>query len=317
MEYDFIIQNPPYSRTFHLEFLKKGIELLKKDSGKMTIIEPATWLINVRKNGKASKYDEIKSMLKGHVSKVVIENLNKEFNTGLYVPFAITYIDFSKEHNDIEFNCCGEKKIVNSLYDCNMIGSYDLIWSIFDKVQGYGDMMKNHVTKKEVVNKDIYYLPYSGIMPAHGYDSNIDYIKVYRGEYYGTYITPCIHKYRNTPQKEVGLTKANNPNPCITGTKEELENWKHFVFNNKLPLFINIAMTINQNNNSLDFIPWLVDKQYTDEEINDLFKFTPEELNLIDKTIKKFERNSPWFKRYMSGKDSVSNKDVQKFIDSL
>lgn len=71
MEFDFIIQNPPYSRSLHLEFLKKGLELLKKDSGKMTIIEPATWLINVRKNGKAPKYDEIKSILKGHVSKII------------------------------------------------------------------------------------------------------------------------------------------------------------------------------------------------------------------------------------------------------
>jgi len=100
-------------------------------------------------------------------------------------------------------------------------------------------------------------------------------------------------------------------------TKEHLENWKHFVFNNKLPLFLNICLTIDQNNNSKDFVPWLVDRQYTDDEINQLFGFTDDEIKFVDSTIKKFERYSPWFKRYMCGKDSVTDEEVQKFIDTL
>ena len=95
-------------------------------------------------------------------------------------------------------------------------------------------------------------------------------------------------------------------------TKEELENWKYFVFNNSLPLFINICMTIDQNNNSLHYVPWLVDKKYTDKEIYDMFGFTDEEIKLIETTIKKYERYSPWFKRYMCGPSSISDEEVKK-----
>ena len=58
MQFDYIIQNPTYKKQLHLDFFKAGLGLLS-ENGKMVIIEPATWLINVRKNGKAKKYDEI------------------------------------------------------------------------------------------------------------------------------------------------------------------------------------------------------------------------------------------------------------------
>lgn len=76
-------------------------------------------------------------------------------------------------------------------------------------------------------------------------------------------------------------------------------------------------MTIDQHNNSKEFLPWLVDKQYTDDEINEMFKFTEEEIKLIDTTIKKYERNSPWFKRYICGPDTVTKEDVNDFIKIL
>ena len=47
----------------------------------------------------------------------------------------------------------------------------------------------------------------------------------------------------------------------------------------------------------------MVDKKYTDEEINEKFGFTENEIKLIDDTLKKFEKNSPYFKRYMFGKE--------------
>ena len=76
-------------------------------------------------------------------------------------------------------------------------------------------------------------------------------------------------------------------------------------------------MTIDQHNNSLNYVPWLVDKKYTDQEIYDMFNFTEEEIKLIETTIKKYERNSPWFKRYICGAYSVEDEEVQKFIDNL
>ena len=98
MKFDMISQNPPYKGSLHLEFFKLGLNVLS-ENGKMVIIEPATWLINVRRNGKATLYDEIKEKIKGHVESVVIENLNPEFDTRLYTPFSTVTIDMSKFHD--------------------------------------------------------------------------------------------------------------------------------------------------------------------------------------------------------------------------
>ena len=77
-------------------------------------------------------------------------------------------------------------------------------------------------------------------------------------------------------------------------------------------------MTIDQNNNSKNYVPWIVDKKYSDEEIYKKLDLNQEEIDLIDKTIKKFERYSPWFKRYSNGKtDDVNDQVIKKFIQTI
>lgn len=335
MKFDYIIQNPPYAGSLHLDIFDKTLDLLS-EKGRMTIIEPATWLINVRRNGKAKKYDAIKERLKCHIYKVVIENFNKEFQVGLYVPCSITYIDMDNTYDEIEFVCCGEKKTVKSLYDCNLIGSYDMIWSILNKINT--EKVEKHLyrPKKDMKKEGAWYCKYADILTGNplmtetqSYDISI-YNYMYNtinGYFLRNYIS-SIYFLTKTELSQISNNVCNKNGfngkpiqgseaPCITGTKEELENWKHFVFNNKLPLFINIVMTIDQNNNSLPYVPWLVDKQYTDDEINKLFGFTDDEIAFMDRTIAKFERYSPWFKRYMCGPTSVSDEEVQRFCDEL
>lgn len=341
-KFDYIIQNPPYSGSFHLQFLEKGISLLKP-SGKMTIIEPATWLINVRKNGKATLYDEIKEKLGKHVYKVVIENYNKEFDTAMYVPFAVTYIDMDKTYDKIDFYCCGEHRVVDNIYDCNMIGSYKIIWSILNKIKAYGEKvgtMKDHIYKegKTKVDENTWFCKYPEIMGGMGavfcasaqsshvrggynYDTSFNISQF--GEHLTVYTNVGWHLNKNKISHNPlhSCNAANKETDKIAnnlfGTKQELENWKHFIFNSRIPLFTSIVLVIDQNNTCKDVLCWLTDKQYTDEEIYQLLGITEEEQKFIDKTLKRYERNSPWFKRYMCGKDSVSDEEVQKFIDSL
>lgn len=334
----FCIQNPPYSGDLHLNFLEIGVDLITKFRGKMVIIEPSTWLINVRRK---SKHDNIKKRIDGHVESITIENLNKEFNTGLYMPFSITTINMSKTFDTIDYNCCGEHKEVSTIYDCNLIGGYETIWSIFNKVQSYGNMMISHITNEELNDKNISYAKYDqilafGIDPANG-NKNLgrsmaskndnNYIKTIFGEISYNYIQSAFHRIVGItsiiPKKLKGGSNYTNPvytetnADCVYGSQAELDNWKHFIFNNKLPIFINIVLTFNQNNNSKNFIPWLVDKKYTDDEINKLFGFTDEEIRLIDTTIKKYERNSPWFKRYMCGKNGATDEEVTEYIKKI
>ena len=340
MKFDYIIQNPPYNGNLHLDFLEKGLDLLT-EKGRMVIIEPATWLINIRKDGgSAKKYDRIKKMIDGHVERVVFENLNKDFNTSQYVPFATTTIDMSKTFSEIDFICCGEHKKVKSIYDCNLIGEHQIIWHILEKCKNFGDMMDSHTTK-ELKTEETWYAKYQSNIPVIGclmtaqatsssesvmYASNTYWRGETFGEFLTGYFTTAYHTGAdNSISKDIhhakkqGASKVytDKPTDNIYGTKEELENWRHFIFNNKLPLFINIALTIHQQNVVTGWLPWLVDHKYTDEEINKMFGFTEEEIALIDHTIKKYERNSPWFKRYMCGPDSVSDEEVNNFINNL
>lgn len=319
MKFDYIIQNPPYSKSLHLDFFKLGLNVLS-ENGKMVIIEPATWLINVRRNGKAKLYDEIKERIKGHVESVVIENLNPEFGTELRMPFSTTTIDMSKTFDTIDFWCCGIYKKITSLYECNLIGDYDLIHSILNKCKAFGNMMKQHVTMTDMGN-NMYYAKYTRVVNGNfcgggngRFSSDAMYRKHNGKDYYMGYSCTLFHdnEIQNTLCKRKtkgGEIKDDSIAENVYGTKEELENWKYFVFNNKLPLFLNIVLTYSCDNNLLPFTPWLVDRRYTDDEINQLFNFTEEEIKLIDSTLKKFERNSPWFRRYMCGRncDEIQN----------
>ena len=339
-KFDFIIQNPPYNKSLHLDFFNKGLDLLS-DTGKMVIIEPSTWLIELRQNiaekksSQMKKYIALKERIKGYVSKVVIENFNNEFSVGLYVPCSITYIDKSKEYKQIEYSNCGIKKYVNSLYDCNLIGNHEIIKSIFEKLKNC-DIVENHLyipNKSEKIEGN-YYIRYTNIVGRGGCIQGISgqlnlesfYNKLSNGNFAWIYtctlwankfniISNIVHKCIKSGYHD-GTTNDKEAE-CVTGTKQELENWNHYVFNNSLPLFINICLTIDQHNNSLPYVPWLVDKQYTDEEIYEMFGFIDEEIKLIETTIKKYERYSPWFKRYMCGPSSVSDEEVQKFINEL
>ena len=343
MKFDYIIQNPPYNKSLHLDFLEKGLDLLT-EKGRMVIIEPATWLINIRrKNGKGKRYDAIKQRIEGHVERVVIENLNKDFGTTLAIPFATTTIDMSKTFDSIEFVCCGERKVVKSIYDCNLVGDYELIWGIMEKCLGFGDFMKNHITGKNM-GEQYHYVKYPEIYGGYGaslcgaitprnggkYEAEACWIKGSDGEFFLSYLSSGWHQNQGENSSESPVCRNDRGGNLtdkiadnVYGTKEELENWKHFIFSNKLPLFINIVLTIDQNNNSKEFLPWLVDKQYTDEEINKLFGFTDEEIALMNRTVKKYERNSPWFKRYMCGPGSVDSDPkkeeeiINNFINSL
>ena len=225
---------------------------------------------------------------------------------------------------NISFSNCGEKENVTSIYDCNLIGNYSLIQSILTKCKNYGDMMKDHIYHpgKTKVDENTWFCKYPQILggcgasfcgtvsPRNGANINSDniYITLPNGNQYITpYISACYHYNKNEISHTIlyRYDKSNKitdkPADCLYGTKNELENWKYFVFNNKLPLALNIILINDQHNNSIKFVPWLVNKQYSDEEIYKLLNINNKEIQLINNVTNRYKRNSKWFKRYMTG----------------
>ena len=352
MKFDNIIQNPPYNGSLHLDFLEMGLDLLS-DNGRMVIIEPATWLINIRKYGKRGevgktassdikKYDDIKERIKGHVESVVIENLDGEFNIENPAPFSTMVIDKSKKFKTIHFKCCGEEKEVESLYDCNMIGDYTTIWSIFSKLLKYGDMMAHHAISDRLrikgnytgKNDTIFYNTFVDCAYPHlgwhakssvysAWKSDRKFIRCSDGEYFEPYVRSLSDTYIG-PEIEQKSGKNGGNKASVYGTKEEIENWRYNVLNLKIFRFIPISLIYaKDNNNTIDFTPWLANRKYTDEESFELFGFNDKEIKLIKRTVEKYERNSPWFKRYMCGPCSVDDnqekedKIISEFINGL
>ena len=335
MKFDTIIMNPPYNKSLHLDFFENGLDLLA-ENGQLVIVEPATWLINVRKNGKAKRYDEIKKRIEGHVKSVVIENLNNDFGTALLQPFSVTTVDMANIYDTIDFCCFGERKQVKSIYDCNLVGNYNIIHSILNKVERFDNPMAKHTTKDVVNGDNVWYAKYQKIMGqdtglcdaienrgSRKYEREGLWKETKNGFYTKNYFGVCYHPFENEISqnplcsRDSGKRETNKIADNVYGTKQELENWKWFIHNNNLPLFLSILLTVDQNNNVEQYMPWVVDKQRTDEEINQMFGFTDEEISFMDKTIKKFERNSPWFRRYLCGYTEVTDEEVQNFCNNL
>ena len=231
MKFNTIITNPPYAGSLHLEIFERLLDRLD-EKGQMTIIEPATWLINVRKNGKANKYDKIKKRISGHVKSIKIENLDAEFNITNKTPLSITTIDFSKTYDTIEFECCGEKKVVDSIYDCNLIGDYNTIWNIFNKVLSYGDMMNSHTTTKDLNNGSWYigYMEIGSVGCDRGsrmLSDNVYLNNMYIHYYFSAYDDRAPISSTPIHARNSGNKFTDKIGPNLYGTKKELENYSN------------------------------------------------------------------------------------------
>ena len=302
-KFDICLMNPPYDRSLHLDFLEKSIELCDKT----VIVEPGQWLVQLKENGiytkENSKSKKIQNKIEGHVKYVELNNYNKELNIANKMVCSIVYVDFTKKYNEIDFECITEKSKVKCLSDCNLIGERKIVDDILNKCKSYEDHMIDHVidTKKykEYESKGYWFLPYGKYMLNNlgttktnkwtsGFHTKNDLIDTLNSYFE---VSCTRHKERLSTKVYIG-TRSNNPFDSVYGTKEQMENWYYFVYNNKLPLFVNICLTIDEQNNSREYVPWLVDKKYTDEEIYEKLNITKEEQKLIDATIKKFDKDT-------------------------
>ena len=360
MKFDYIIQNPPYSSTLHIDYFEWGYYITKRNNSKMIIIQPASFYIDVRQPDKKSnsfRAEEIRNMLERDkaVSNIIIENYNYDFETNTYFPHAITFIDFTKKHNEIDFCCYGHhKKITSICNESNPFGNLNIINSILLKTNAtFNDniMSRHIVTLNDVKNNRVFpkgtmFLKYSSFIGASGgcwagsYGktdtkgsafSSVARFDSKFGQFVTGYIAPNCQPTTNEISENVIYnnnafdgSKGNKNIDNIFGTKHELETWIDNSKNNALMLFLNIVYTWDNHNHTYNIMPWLTDKIYSDKEIFDICNFTDEERKFIINIILKYRRDGEYFKRYILGinenlvnklKSSWSNSTDSDIID--
>jgi len=113
VKFDCVVGNPPYKRGMHLEIMHKGLEILS-DTGKMVMIQPATWLQNQIAGAKIQKY---RTLFGPFLKSIKLINGDEAFpSTELGMLISITTLDKTHKGN-IEVN----DSTTNSLYEVSSI----------------------------------------------------------------------------------------------------------------------------------------------------------------------------------------------------
>lgn len=316
MKFNYVIQNPPYKKSLHLDFFQKGLDILDP-CGKMYIVEPATWLTTIRDSIFTETYTNLKNQIANHTKTVIIENLNNEFSVGLSVPCSVVEIDFQKTYPTIDFTCCGLHQKKTNLNDCNLIGNYDLVCSVFNKIkQKFGEnLLKNHIYKKNSkIDKNTWFAAIAKYMRGGIGDPRMSdewFINgLYRCYYYHCFndkepISKTPHHLLCTGYTYENPKYKDELAVNIYGTEDELLNFKNFVYNNDVCKFMNICIIQDMSTCSIEkYIPW-INYKTTTEDFSKQLELTKNEIALIEYIIKKYNRNSAWFIRYMTGDTSI------------
>lgn len=303
-KFSIILANPPFSRNLHLKFLEKALDV----SDKVVIVEPGQWLVQIKESGKYNKLTgtgyAVKNRINGHLKSVELNNMNSDFNIANKTVCSISCIDLTRNINEIELDVCGQKSRVSDIRDCNLVGDYRLVKSILDKCRSYNDKMIDHCVNlkklKDYEDKGFYFVPYGNYMlNSLGSAGGGQVIKmqnrygarrkvVKNGSFYDCYVAVnSLDTSKVYDEIPLGV-KNNNPKDCVYGTKEEMENWNHLVYDSKLLLFVNICLTIDEHNNSREYTPWLVDKRYSDEDVYKKLGITKAEQDFIDSVIQRY-----------------------------
>lgn len=344
MKFDYIIQNPPYNGSMHMNFFNWGYRMQRKNNGKMIIIQPATYYIDIRPT--SPKPVDFKNKLEQDkaVASIIIENYNYDFATNLYATHAITFIDFTRKYNEIDFRCYGHRQKIKSIVnESNPYGNLQIINSIISKMN-YSlriDTVKKHSFYTDKVNKlhfgeDIVFTKYAVIIGGSGGGFGASYgaethnsVFNSRGRFdckFGNfatgYLAPNYHPTDNGIFNEITFNNktngstADNKASNIYGTRTEIENWIENSRNNPLMLFINIIYSWDQHNHTNDIMPWLVDKVYSDKEIFDICQFTQKEREFIIKTIMLYRSTSAYYQRYILGTNIDNINKIKNTKDS-
>lgn len=219
----------------------------------------------------------------------------------------------------IDVEVIGKNFTCECLSDINLIdstiGAKDIILDIINKCKNSGGVLEDFIYKKgQEVPDNTHYLKFLRIIGR----SFCGDPRVTDEWYENELLSPiCYYSIadkragiKDTPHYQLANGRTYQ-NPLFTnilsdqiyGTKEELENFVYNVYNCDLFPFLGIIFNFNMRNQCYHYIPFLSYSKYYSDEIYKILNLTDQEISIIEKTIKKFKRNSDWYKRLQFGYD--------------
>ncbi len=298
--YDYVVMHIPNAGNFGNKVLATILQKYVKKTGTAKILTDSslvhTYVIHRRVMddydnetiktvviGEKTSYhyiDQIHKMLDGHIRYVSLENTNQFTKTQACISFLSITADFGERYETFDFCCHGILRKEYSLRHCIEFGNPNIFKRIMEKLWdcfGVVTILSDAGEKPKLI------YPYFLSAPQKNYIKSRCSIRSER-------MIDGLKSWFFSPLYEVNnseLTDRNiNPRYIVADTVEEIENYKK---NCHLAImkYVGIILScVNARTNIYkDFIPFVADKAYTDNEIFDKLELTRAEKKEIKEVI--------------------------------
>ena len=271
-KFDIILMNPPYSRSLHLKFLEKTIQI----ADNAVSVQPVRWLEEkvgrYKKNSAYNKYKESIAKYIKDLEIITAEEAEKKFNAAFIFNVGIYLCD------------------KNGGYDIDKLTSNDIVNKVFEKMD---DNINNHIEFSEPKNSIVVSLITGG---NNGRNKVIDLY--FQNSDYDRYIYDEYGK-----RLDNGLTFKQNREKTAWGNVKVRGEQTNIKFNNidECINFFNYTRTylfryiFNQITSDVHvqakFLPFMKDysRPWTNKRLYNYFNITNKEQKYIEEYIDKIE----------------------------
>lgn len=338
-KFDYILMNPPYKKTLHLDFLERSLSMLNI-TGQLVIIEPAAWLNHLQDNRTGKEYTRLRQKVDGIVKSIEMANFNLHFGIAGTDVLAITHIDKSKNTKEIVFDCFGEIKTVQSIHDCNFIGERSKVKRILKPLEDLRvdetKTMKQFFKKSEDIDK-LTYTPRAGaafvevgqslltnVGSWHDMTKDKEWCAAAGGMQFpsrhgasfgGKWGNFGIEMSDSVTDTFTYNEKGTKIKSCYVfdkfdtydENKTALDNYLETCYNSKYLMFMNLCFVIGQHNVIQSYLPLLdyEKKSYTDAELYKMFGISKADQQFIEDTLKRWQRGTPLSNAYWDCKKEI------------
>lgn len=290
MKFDSLVMNPPYKGGLHIDIFNKAFDLLK-EGGSMTSIQPATPFLNTNTPKPNKKDVLIRKIIQKHKSLIRMVDGNELFNEEFFVPLSI--ITLTKTIDETE-SVCVEYQHLDSVMggvhkyetfnDVFMHGN-DLVLSIRNKIFNKKTISLNDKSSKKITTSP-YWVTMAAVVghPPKNNKINPDFYCLVFKQNENNPNSLIVENFSDLPGRSNGRDKRG----IAVNSLNEANNLIKTMMTKTYRFSLSLSK-IGSNlwgGNMLDTVPYLdFSIEWTDEMLNEYFKFSEDEINFINNYI--------------------------------